>query len=258
MNRLVSFFIIFSVCLAGTAQANNVSYVLAARQNDLLKTQNRIADMTANVNTTAFKVEKDVYAAYPVRMDDRSRVDFSTIDQTKRDATQGSFISTGRQLDVAISGRGYFMVNTPRGTRYTRAGNLAVSPEGVLVTKEGYPLIGPGGGQVEFAPEDNDVTVREDGLVTVGLEERGQIGVFIFENEQLMYREGQSLYRTDQSPTPYETAKVYQGVLEASNVSSVIAMTDLVEVSRNIEQTKQLQQDFHDLQLNIIRTLSKQ
>ncbi len=166
--------------------------------------------------------------------------------------------TTARPLDVAISGPGYFMVSTPRGFRYTRAGNFKTNSEGILVTKEEYPIMGPGGGQVEFTENDVDVTIRENGLVSSGPEERGQIGVFIFENENLMVREGDGLYKTEQSPIATEDSKVVQGALENSNVNSVTAMTQLIEVSRQIEITAKLQDNYSGLQTNLIRTLTQQ
>jgi flagellar basal-body rod protein FlgF len=250
-------FILLS-CISASASANNISYVIAAREAALLKTQDRIADMVANVNTSAFKEEQDSYAEQPVRLNNGKKLSFSTISTTTRNTLQGGINTTGRQLDIAINGPGYFMVETPYGTRYTRAGNLKISTEGALITKEGYPLVGPGGGQVELAENDIDITIRDTGLVTVGQEERGQIGVFTFENEQLLVKEGEGLYRTDQSPSVTEESKIVQGALETSNVNSVTAMTDLIEVSRKIELAKQLQANYHDLQINMIRSLARE
>lgn len=247
----------FILC-GSAAYANNTTYVLAARQINLNKTQDRIADMVANANTTGFKSEKDVYSEIDKRMADGKRLSYAGIKTTTRDVGQGSMAATGRQLDIAINGPGYFMVSTPRGFRYTRAGNFDVNPEGVLVTKEGYPVVGPGGGQVEFAPEDINITIRENGLVSVGEEDRGQLGVFIFADERLMVKEGNSLYNTSQQPVLTEDSKIVQGMLENSNVNSVTAMTSLVEVSRDIESVKQIQNDYNSLQSNAVRTLLKQ
>ncbi len=246
------------LCASQSAFANNTSYVLAARQTALLKTQNRISDMVANANTTGFKSESDVYSELNKRMEDGKKLSYSRIKTSTRNTEQGTMVVTNRQLDIAISGPGYFMIDTPRGHRYTRAGNLQVTADGVLTTKEGYPLLGSGGGQVELAPEDVEITIRENGLVTVGSEERGEIAIFLFENENAMVKEGSSTYRSEEKPAVSENSKIAQGMLENSNVNSVTAMTDLIEVSRNIETVKQMQSDFHGLQINAIRTLLKQ
>jgi flagellar basal body rod protein FlgG len=238
--------------------ADNTFYVLAARQGDLQKTMNRIADMVANVNTTGFKSESDVYSELSRQMDRKENVSFGKIADTKRDYSQGALISTKRDLDVAINGSGYLMVETPRGVRYTRGGNLKIDSEGTLVTKEGFPLLGPGGGRVELTETDIDIVIRDNGLVSAGVEERGQIGVFEFEDEQALIKEGQGLYKTDQNATLSETSKIVQGMVEASNVNSVRAMTDLIEVSNNIEIVKKMQTDIHDIKINSIRTLTRQ
>jgi flagellar basal-body rod protein FlgF len=241
-----------------SALAENSLYVLAARQGDLSKTMNRISDMVANVNTTAFKSESDIYNELDKKMDDNSLISFGMIGKTKRDYSQGNLISTKRQLDVAIQGDGYFMVDTPRGLRFTRGGNLVVNSEGVLVTKEGYPLLGAGGGVVALTEADINIIIREDGLVSSGPEERGQLGVFIFSDNQALIKEGEGVYITDHTPFPAEEAKVVQGMIESSNVNSVRAMTDLIEVSRNIESVKRMQKNIHDIKLNSIRTLTRQ
>jgi flagellar basal-body rod protein FlgF len=259
MNKQYTFAaVLLSLLLINNnAKANNISYIIAASQSNLLHTQDRIADMTANVNTTGFKAEQDIYATLQKRTTDGKKISFPIISKTTRDYSQGGIVATGRQLDIAINGRGYFMVDTPRGIRYTRAGNLKVNPEGVLVTKEDYSIVGPGGGQVELTENDVEINIKENGLVTAGTEERGQIGIFIFENEESLIREGEGYYRSTENPTSTEESKVVQGALEASNVNSVTAMTDLIEVSRKIEQANQLQSGYHDLQLNMIRTVLK-
>lgn len=259
MKFFINAILALSLLLSGyNAQANNITYVLAARKGDLFNTQNRISDMVANVNTTAFKKEQNVYSELNKRLDDGDKLSFSNISTTKRDYSQGPLQVTGRQLDIAINGKGYFMVETPWGMRFTRAGNLQANTNGALITKEGYPLVGPGGGQVELAEGDFDITIRENGLVTVGVEERGQIGVFVFADESKLIKEGKGLYKTSQNPEVSEESKIVQGMLEGSNVNSVTAMTQLIEVSRRIDSIKKMENDYHGLQLNAIRSLAKQ
>lgn len=245
------------ICSPLMANANNTSYILAARQINLFAAQDRVADMAANVNTTGFKAEKDVFGELPKNIHNREKLSFSQISTTTRDTTQGGMVSTGRALDAAIKGAGYFMVRGPYGDLFTRAGNFAVSPEGVLVTQEGYPVIGGGGGQVEFSETDSDIVIHDDGLVTANREERGQIGVFVFENEQSLVRAGKGYYISKESPQVAINYIVAQGMLEESNVNSVSAMTNLIEVSRGIEKIKKLQDSQQELQLNIIRSLSR-
>lgn len=237
----------------------NISYIMATSKANLFKKQDSIADMVANANTTAYKAEKDVFGELLVNTDRNERLSFSEISVVQRDNSQGALQSTGRALDAAIVGKGYFMVETPLGTRYTRAGNFRINVDGALVTQEGYPLIGPGGGQVEFSETDTNIEIKKDGLVTANGEERGQIGVFMFENEQLLEKSGQGLYRSNfEDPQPAEEYEVAQAMLENSNVNSVTAMTELLDVARSIDSIKQLEKRHHDLQRNMIRTLTKQ
>lgn len=251
---ILLFFWLFTV-FTSSAFATNAMYVLASKQMSLTKNHNRIADIVANTETTGYKSEKDVNVEIKKRTDINQKVSFSGVGITVRDYSQGSLIATGRQLDVAINGDGYFMVQTPRGVRFTRAGNFKVNTEGALSTKEGYPLVGPGGGQIEFSEGDIDINIRDNGLVNAGSEERGQLGVFTFKDDQLLVREGKALYRTSQNPQPAEDAVVVQGMLEGSNVNSIQAMTRLIEVSRGIERVKKIQKDMHEAQTRTLRTL---
>lgn len=253
---VMAFFL--AVSINSIASASNLTYIMAARQNDLMSSQSRIADKAANTNTTAYKAENDIYGELTTRLDNRKNLSFSNISTTIRDTSQGSMQVTGRQLDIAINGPGYFMVSTPLGLRFTRAGNLKTTSEGVLVTQGGNPLLGSGGGQVEFAEGDTDISIREDGSVTAGVEERGQIAVFVFADEQALIREGEGLYRTDQTPVVAEKSKIAQGMLEDSNANSVRTMTDLIEVSRNIETVKSVQSDYHQMQMDILRRLARE
>lgn len=237
---------------------SNANYILAAHKSDLLKTQDRIADMVANQNTTGFKAEKNSFKELVAKTEDNKKISFSKISGTTIDTSQGSIISTGRQLDIAINGKGFFMVETPMGPRYTRAGNLAINPEGALVTKEGYPLVGPGGGNVELAEGDSGIVIRENGLVTTEAgEDRGQIGIFNFNNPQLLERVGKGMYKSpEDAQVADDTAKIVQGVLEGSNVNPVSSMADLIKVSRAIDNIKNIEKQINDIKLTAIQKLA--
>lgn len=257
-NSVCLFTFLFAISISATAAyADNTTYILTARQNNLLKNLDRIADMTANVNTTGFKVEKDVFTEYPKATSVKEKLSFPQIGKTVRDDSQGGMALTGKQLDIAIAGQGYFMVTTPYGPMFTRNGSLTVSKDGLLVNQDGYPITSPGGGQIELTEKDVDISIKEDGQVRSGDEERGQIGVFVFDNDELLERVGKGLFRTSQPTKVSENFRIAQGMLETSNVNSVTSMTSLVDVSRNIENIDKLASSHNDMQINMIRKMAQ-
>ncbi|MDB2414750.1 flagellar basal-body rod protein FlgF [Rickettsiales bacterium] len=238
---------------------DNVSYILASQRANLFKAMDRVSDQVANVNTTGYKAEKDVFSQILIKTDGQNKASFSTIKNTVRDDSQGNLIATARDLDVAIKGEGYFMVDTPMGKRFTRSGNLQINSEGVLVTNDGYHIIGPGGGKIEFAQGDTNINIKEDGSILAGNAERGQIGVYIFDYPQTLQRLGNGLYKaTEVEKIASGNYQIFQGMLESSNVNSVTSMTNLVSLSRSIETIKSMQKDYHETQMGMIRKLSQQ
>lgn len=224
---------------------------------DLYSTMGRLSDTIANANTTGYKAERNVFDELVLKTKPQEPLSFSSIETTVRDTSQGGLEATGRQLDAAIRGEGYFKIDSPLGERYTRDGSFTVNAEGILVSQEGYPVLGPGGGNVVFAETDYEVDMLANGIVQGNGEERGQIGVFTFQNEQFLERVGKNLYRSRENGALAEDFEVVQGMLEDSNVNSVTAMTNLIDLTRTIESIKQMESRHHDMQRTAIQRLSR-
>jgi flagellar basal-body rod protein FlgG len=168
------------------------------------------------------------------------------IQGTARIETQGSLQTTGNGLDMALDGNGYFQVQMPGGSMgYTRAGNFSRSPEGQLITSEGYQVM-PG---VTIPEGAISVTVGGDGTVTAQLQGQtdltniGQVQVANFPNAAGLQATGDNyLIETPASGTaslgtPGEDGrgKVRQGMLEGSNVNVVEELVDMIETQRAYE-----------------------
>jgi flagellar basal body rod protein FlgG len=152
---------------------------------------------------------------------------------TKVDFSSGTIATTGRDLDVAIDGRGFFEIETERGLRYTRNGSFHRRADGVLTTAEGQPVMGEGGPITIGA---GAVSVSPDGTIKSGNAIVGRLRVVEFGSEKDLIRESGSRFRalTGAEPTEVET-KVIGGALEQSNVSIVDRMAALTELSRGFE-----------------------
>ncbi|MBX3447710.1 MAG: flagellar basal-body rod protein FlgG [Parvibaculaceae bacterium] len=160
--------------------------------------------------------------------------------------TQGNLDNTENKLDMAIQGRGYFRVELPSGEdAYTRAGSFQISPDGQLVTADGYTLA-PG---INIPPEAIDVTISRDGQVQVTLQGEtasqvvGQIELATFANHAGLDPLGSNLFvETTASGAPTigipandGVGSILQGFLETSNVNAVTEITTLITAQRAYE-----------------------
>lgn len=150
---------------------------------------------------------------------------------------QGSFRETGAKTDMALADEGFFAVQTPSGERYTRNGNFMVGVEGILETKEGYPVLGENG---YIHVGDEGFTVDTDGILKNAEtnEEIDRIKLVRFDNERYLEKMGSSLWKsTDISGDAYiaegnERPSIMQNYLETSNVNVVNEMVQMIEVNR--------------------------
>ena len=108
-----------------------------------------LSNNLANVNTTGFKSDETFFRVYNHALSestmqplDKAINDSSVIQGTTVNFQPGPSTTTGRDLDVALEGQGFFAVETPNGVRYTRNGNFNVNAQGRLVTSEGFAVIG--------------------------------------------------------------------------------------------------------------------
>lgn len=220
-----------------------------------------ISNNLANADTTGFKRDIAVSKSFPEllmrRMGDDGvyETPFGSADvapiigkiglgvetnELYTDFEQGSFKQTSTHTDMALSGEGFFAVETPNGERYTRNGNFLVGKEGILVTKEGYPVLGEKG-YIQVA--DDRFTVNQDGMVYSedDMELIDRFKIVRFDNERYLQKMGSSLYKdTDVTGAAYiaegkERPVVLQSYVETSNVNVVNEMVSMIEVNRAYE-----------------------
>lgn len=221
-----------------------------------------IANNIANANTPGFKAGRAAFADLLYQSQDREGAitsDGGTMTPVAVDIglgvrttgvirlhEQGGLVSTGNDFDMAIDGRGYFLVNRPDGTvAYTRAGNFGLSPEGEIVSLDGYQ-IDPG----IVVPQDaRDIQISPTGVVTaqvgnaVDPQELGRITLATFINEAGLKTVGDNLLlETAASGDPILGAPgdegfgiVRQRYVEGANVDSVKQITDLIVAQRTYE-----------------------
>jgi flagellar basal-body rod protein FlgF len=233
------------------------SYIALARMSALRRQMEVVANNVANVNTTGFRGQQMQFVEYLERASPTERYSMPIDLVTTRDPRPGPVQPTGNPLDVALQTEGYFVVQTLGGDRYTRGGSFRLDADRRLVDTNGLPVLGEGGQPIVVPPQAAQISISPQGEVSTELGAVGRIQVVRFENDQLLDEVGNGLYATEQDPIPAEEARMAQGMLEGSNVQSVLEMTRMIEVLRQYQSIQRIVDSEHERQRTMIRQLPR-
>jgi len=152
----------------------------------------------------------------------------------KVDFRAGLIQPTGRDLDVAIDGDGFFVVETPHGARYTRNGHFVRQLDGTMTTPDGAVLQGEDG---PLELQAGDVRIDADRNVFSGAIPIGRLKVVTFADPNVLKPEGASRFRAATGTVAQDSdeATVQSRMLEQSNVSMFERLAELTEASRDFE-----------------------
>ena len=161
--------------------------------------------------------------------------------RTVVDMSPGELIQTGSPLNVALSGDGFFAVETPQGTRYTRNGSLRISKDNELVSGEGYPLLKmdarSAGKDSRIILPEGRVEISASGTVSVEGVRAGRMKIVSFEDTAYLSKVGGTLFEA--SPKARETVpseiSLKQGFLERANVNPVVGLAEMISIMRSFE-----------------------
>ena len=161
----------------------------------------------------------------------------SYIDEIATEHTQGAFETTGNPLDLAISGRGYFAIQTENGVRYTRDGNFYKSANGQIQTVNGQTVLGRNGQGIIIPPETTSIMVGTQGEVYADNVQIGQLQFVEFgPDRRAVLKQGNNLYYPQEGARPVPaTGEIQQGLLERSNTNVVSEMVELINNYRVYE-----------------------
>lgn len=230
---------------------DNSAYIALSRQLALFRDMDITANNIANANTTGYSAEHLEFNSYltkDVNYGNRNDMAFADNIDSYRNTLPGPIKTTGNDLDVAIQGNGYFQVETPLGMRYTRAGNFRLASDGTLITEDGYPVLNSSGQHITFPDNTRDIKIGEAGNLKVNGEDFDTIGMFEFDDEQVLQRLNGRLFKSDVSGRPAQNARMLQRSLESSNVQPVIELTHMMQISRAVTDTAQFVGIIYDLE----------
>ena len=155
----------------------------------------------------------------------------SAVDEIATEHLQGAMQTTGNTYDLAISGPGYFVVNTIDGPRYTRDGGFYRSTNGTLLNMRGQEVLSTRGRSISIPARAQHVTVGSDGSIYADGSQIAQLDFVQFDGKNAVVKQGDNLYRPQGGAQPRPaTGTIEQGMLEMSNTSVV---TELVELINN-------------------------
>ncbi len=155
----------------------------------------------------------------------------------------GETTPTRRDMDVAISGDGFFEVQRADGSRgYTRAGQFHVNSQRMIVTHDDMPVLSAAGTPIVLQPTGEALSIAFDGALTQGDRQLGTLSVMRFADNKRLMPAGDNMYLApeDMDPVRVERPTVLQGYIEASNVTPLREMISLVQIARAYEANQKI------------------
>ncbi len=187
------------------------------------KLQSVIGNNLANVSTSGFKADR--LSAFQLPGTN------APVPVSDLDLRQGTFRETGRKLDLALDGPGFFTILTESGERYTRGGSFRLDDTGTLTDMHGNVVAGVDG---PIVVTEGEINVDSNGTVTVDGQEAGRLKLVDIVDTGALSKEGANLFVVADGTEPVEAsgASVIQGAVEESNIDPMLGMVDLISIQR--------------------------
>ncbi|MGH9353398.1 MAG: flagellar hook-basal body protein [Terriglobia bacterium] len=195
-----------------------------------------LAGNLANVSTTGYKAQTPFYAALDIAQGNQTPLnravnDYGVLGGSMIDRQPGSIQPTGNDLDLALRGPGFLVVQTKAGLRYTRNGSLRLGPKGELLTQAGDPVLGAKGLPIRLP--QGQVAISPDGMISVDGTLVDRLQVADFSSTAPLMAEGDSYYSAPAGQAqPDAHPEIVQRSLEASNYSAVTGVVNLIALQR--------------------------
>ena len=222
-------------------------YIAMSGAKQTLLAQSANANNLANAQTTGFKSDMEQFRSMPLYGPGFPTRVYAMTERPGTDLSSGALQQTGRELDVAINGEGWMAVEGKDGKEaYSRAGDLRLTPEGILQTGAGLTVLGEGG-PISIPPAQK-MEIGSDGTISIIPLGGNANNLAVVDRIKLvkpdlakLEKKTDGLIYLKENETADADADVtlVQGALEGSNVNSIGAMVEMIELARNFElQTK--------------------
>ena len=224
-------------------------YIVLSRLIGQLRANAVTANNIANADTPAFRSARPVFATVLERQQATGlprgarEVSYSQDRATWRDERAGPLNTTGNPLDIAITApEGFFVIDTPRGERYTRAGRFVLDNQGQVVDQQGNTVQGANGRPLRVGPGESRIDVLGDGTLRTENGDNGQFRIVRFDDSQRLNQEGDQLMAApDTMPARrLDAPGLVQGAVEGSNVRPILEITRMTEELREFQFATQM------------------
>jgi len=223
-----------------------------------------IANNLANSSTTGYKMDREFYGLFAATSEidaNGNEASSQMPDMQKQwiDFSQGALQTTGGPLDLALSGQGFFVAQSPSGPLYTRGGGFRISNTGELQTPEGYPVLGKGGSAIRGLTHD-PIHISTEGVVKQKNRTIGQLEVMDFQNKAALDKVGKNYFSArnpETKPTPAAKTAVEQGKIESSNVAPAESAVQLVGLMRQSEMLQKAIQVTTDMNKEVVEQVAR-
>lgn len=219
-------------------------YVVMNGAKQTLLAQTATANNLANSQTTGFKSDFEQFRSMPAFGPGFPTRVYTMTERPGTDLSTGALQTTGRDLDVAIDGKGWIAVKTKEGTEaYTRAGDLTITPEGLLQNGNGLTILNDAGNPIVIPPIKK-IEFGSDGSISIVPQAGAPNATVLLDRIKLVNPDPSNLEkRTDglmyaKQPgvvAPDLNVKLVQGSLESSNVNIMSALVSMIELSKSYE-----------------------
>jgi flagellar basal-body rod protein FlgF len=189
----------------------------------------------ANASSSGFKMDREFYSLYSSEHQEDGSL-MPNIEREWIDLAQGTIQSTGNPLDLALQGKGFFVVNGPSGPLYTRNGSFQLAPGGAVLSKEGYALQLSGGTPLRLQSTEG-LTISPDGTVIQGGQTLGKLNIADVPGADALVKNGDTYFRAVEpgKQVAGARAEVRQHALENSNVNTAESAVRMVSIMRQFE-----------------------
>jgi len=213
-----------------------------------------IANNLANVNSSGFKKNRISFESLlrgKQQISDTGGINYNRIRKIGIDFTQGPLMETGRPLDVAISGKGFFKVRRGNEILYTRNGNFFTDANGMLKTAQGFKVLNESNNPVQLIDATGKhISIDESGNITLDTTPSGErIQVFSVTDPEQLTKAGDGLLKLAPGVTsrPTYESPIIQKSLEGSNVNMVEEMVMMIDTQRKFEAFLKVQKSYSSL-----------
>ena len=218
-------------------------YVAMSGAKETLLAQATNSNNLANASTTGFLADLQQFRSMPVFGDGHPTRVYGLSERPATNFHSGSIVQTGRELDVALNGKGWIAVQAPDGSEaYTRRGDLKLDANGLLTTGNGLPVTG-NGGPIAIPPAEK-IDIAPDGTISIrplgqGVNELATIDQIKMVNPQHTDlekgKDGLMRLKPGATTEPDASLQLVSGTLESSNVNVVDSLVDMIELARRFE-----------------------